>query len=255
MQSRLSKRKNSESGFTLLEVIITIGILMTMAVAVTELLSNNLEIRQKTSQAGKVTHRLSMAMDRLAGDITHAFIVRSNDLIRNAKRNRKTIFKFNQSGNSTELRFTGMNNNPMRTNAKESDSYYVVYKVQEDREISGVTHLFRGSMPFLPEDLSQDPTMKVVTRYIKAFRVEAWRGDRWVKDRWDTTKSDYRDTLPYLIKIEIEAYLYEPDGPDDTEWDKDKVPVEVFSTVINLPYAINASEKKEKSKTIRWDRM
>jgi len=245
-----------ESGFTLLEVAITIGILMTLTLAVTELLSANLEIRGRVSQSGKVSHRLSSAMERLSYDVSHAFVLTKTEETYRKSDRRPTLFSFDTRGNSSELKMTTTGHRPLIANAKESDLTYIVYRVEEDPEFPGFSNLYRGELPFIPKSLKEDPPMRIVARFVKALRIEAWRGDRWVKDRWDTTRSDTKSQLPQLIKMEVDGWLVQPlDAEDAQATDVEKAPVETYSTVVHVPAGSGFVEDKSAASTIPWGRL
>jgi hypothetical protein len=255
LPSEIKQDNHAESGFTLLEVAITIGILVTLAVAVTELLSSSLEIRGRLSQSGKVSHRLASAMSRLSDDITHSFLLNKQEVQNRKSDERPTQFVFEMKRNSAELRITTKSKRPMIANSKEGDLTYVVYKVMDDPEISGLTHLFRGETPFIPKSTREDPPMRIVAKNVKAMRIEAWRGDRWIKDRWDTARSEFKDQVPHLVRIEIDGYLFEMEAVDGAIPDLDKMPTETFSTVVHLPISLNFAEDRTGSSSIRWDRL
>jgi type II secretory pathway pseudopilin PulG len=247
------QRQNS-AGFTLIEVAITIGILVTLAVAVTELLSSSIEIRGRLSQSGKVSHRLATAMARVSEDLNHTFVLKATMTNRKSEE-RPTLFSYETRRNSVELKLTTQSKRSVIADSKEGDLTYVVYKVMDDPEVQGITHLYRGETPFVPKNLREDPPMRLVAKNIKSLRVEAWRGDRWVKDRWDTTRSEFRDQIPRMLRVEIEGWVFSPEISEGSAPDMDKEPTETFSTVIFVPLSANFSEEKVGSSTVRWDRL
>lgn len=238
------------AGFTLLEVMITIGILATMMLAVTSLLKNSFDIRFALSNKAKVSHRLNIAMRSISEDLSEAYIVSSKDTKRsNAERTTKTIFQITKEMGSDVLRFTTMNNRSPFKNQKESDEAFVVYKVKENKKISGRKDLYRGVMTKLPSSFREDPEVSILAKNIKSLSFEYWRGDKWVKDKWDSTSSDTRDKIPHMVKLEVEAWTEDlEEGDEVAEYHEETVKV---STIVYLPYSLAFPELKNKIKSLK----
>ncbi len=88
-----------DAGFSLLEIVITIGILMSLTIAVASMLRSGFDVKAGLSQKSKVSHRLSVAMQRVANDIQHSFFVSTKSSHKNGiGRQMKTIFKIDKIG-------------------------------------------------------------------------------------------------------------------------------------------------------------
>jgi prepilin-type N-terminal cleavage/methylation domain-containing protein len=210
---RLLSEDHARSGFTLLEVMITMTILLTLVVAIAAMLRSAIDVKQALARESRVTHRLSLAMSRITFDIEHAFITGLNDEARGgANRRFKTIFKVDKTGESDKLFLSMMGRKQSKKGAAAGDAAYVVYEIRDSKDIPGRKHLFRGISPLTLEDLKTDPEMKLFVRNIKSFRVISWRGDDWSNDRWDSSRGEWRDKLPQMVRVELETW-----GEDDNE--------------------------------------
>lgn len=248
MSDRLTISQN-ERGFTLLEVILALSILLTLSVATTGLLRGTIEMRGTLSQQAETTHRLSMVMQKVTQDLEHAFIISTLRQEYNyVGRATKTVFRISLKGDNSELALTTMTRQPRMANAGESDQTYVVYRIEEDRDAPGHYNLLRGESKVLPDSFKDDPPMEILAKDIKAFRVIPWNGDRWEKDQWDTDRSDWRNTLPQMVKVEIEAVDEDPAGQDNME----KALTAQVGTVVYLAQAFGMKEIKERSRTIKY---
>lgn len=249
---------NQQSGFTLLEVIISLGLILLLSTALTTMLRSNLDIRESLADRSESVHRLSTAMLKIAEDIQHAFLVPDDKQERygdSDKRKMKTIFKLDLMTGGDELRMTTMNNKPTMANSGESDVTYVVYRLVEAKDSSGRKHLYRGAAKRLPEDFKEDPPMQLLARGIKTLKVRAWRGDEWSKDNWDSSKREWKNKLPHMVMIEVGGWESEPNpGQDKSSFEIDKVSVLTYKTVVHLPNAMGFTELKERATTVRWDR-
>ncbi|MBF0442024.1 MAG: prepilin-type N-terminal cleavage/methylation domain-containing protein [Oligoflexales bacterium] len=249
----VSRQNNiKQRGFTLLEVVFTIGILLSISIAATNLIRGSLTMKSALSQRALVNHRLSTAMQRVVNDLTHMFIVNSMRQEYNyVERATKTIFKIDQNGENTELAFTTMTHVPKMANANESDQTYVVYQLKEDEKNRKRTNLYRGETKILPEDFKDEIPMKLLAENIKTFKVMPWNGEKWSQDRWNTSRSDFRNMLPHMVKIEITAWDEDME-PDETT-DKMEDILTKIATVVYLPQTIGQKEMKEPPKTLNWE--
>jgi prepilin-type N-terminal cleavage/methylation domain-containing protein len=256
-QPELARR--TMRGFSLLEVIISLAIITTLAVALTTMMRSSFDIREGLSENSRVNHRLAASMSKVVHDLMHAYVISEKEVLRTNNidlRIIKTLFQIESSGSAEVLRMTTMSHVPRMKNANESDSTFVVYRLQENSE-NGRTNLMRGESKRKPEDFRDDPKLRVLAENIKAFRIQAWRGDDWMKDRWDSTRGDTKGMMPRMVKVEIESY------PDEAvEGDRPSQPLSSdsdigpkVSTVVTLPMAMSMNEVRASTSTIRWEKL
>lgn len=260
MKDRSSKHQSAQShtegqaGFSLIEVVITVAILMTLTIAVAVMMRNGFDVRQGLSDRARVLHRLTVSMEKIGNDLQHTIYVSTRDGDRNGiDRTVKTLFKVEKSGvNGDKLWFTTMTHQPLLANSYESDLTMVVYALKDSKTAPGRQDLYRAETPVIPLDIKEEPTMRVLASGVKSFTVECWNGDRWSKDGWDTNRSETRGLIPRLVKITIEAYVqdrFDGDGQDPSQAD---LQTEKINSVIYLTRAVEFAEIKERDKNIKW---
>lgn len=247
-------RLRREQGFSLIEVVITIAIMMTLTLAVASMLRSGFEVKEGLSEHSKLVHRLQVAVDRIARDVEHTFLISTvKDQNKNPMARRtKTIFKIDRSGGGEKLSLTTKTRRPIVKGSSESDLTFVVYELKDAQDAAGRKHLYRAETPVIPEDFKEDPASYILARHIKNVSYEAWDGEKWMRDVWDTTRSDTRNRLPKLVRITIEAYKHERvdgDGQDPGLIDEQ---TEKISTVVYLSEAWSHQELKQPSKSLRW---
>jgi len=244
--------KNNQSGFTIIEMVITLGILISLTVAAASMLKNGVDVRAGVAEQGRVTQRLSRAMERIARDIEHVYIVPNTDPERGIQeRNFNTIFRIEKSNDIDRLTLTTMTHELVTANAVESDVSYVVYEVKDSTEFTGRKDLYRGEIPFQQRDKKEEPTTKLIASSIKSLRVLPWNGDSWVNDRWDTTRSDSRNKLPRMVRIEIESWANDPEIGEAVDV-SEAAPTVALKTIVALQNADNFPELKQGSLNIKW---
>jgi len=246
----LGSSQKKSAGFTLLEVIITLGILTSMIIAISTLLRSSFDVRFALSQEGIITHRLNTAMQKISADLSHAFILSSTNLRRNApERTTKTIFTIDRSSSGDKIGFTMMNHAAVKYNARESDSAYVVYMLKDAKDTPGRKHLYRGVYGKIPSNFKEDPPMKLLAKHIKSIEFQPWKGDDWSKDKWSSKRRETRDKIPHLIKISIEAWVEDP--VDDEQLTEIHELTTNYHSISYLPYASKFKELKSKSGTLK----
>lgn len=243
---------SNHSGFSLLEVMITMSILLALVVGVSTMLRSSIDVKTALARDARITHRLSTAINRISWDIEHAFVVGLNDTPRGGSERRfKTIFKIDKSGDTDKLYLTTTGNTPGFPGMPDSDTAYVVYEVKDAPDSPGRKHLYRGVSLATRDDLKEDPPMKIFVRDIKIFRVVPWRGDDWSTDRWDSGRGEWRDRMPTMVRVEIETWN-EDDELRSEALDSSAATTVAVKTVVAIQQARNMKELKQPSNSVKW---
>lgn len=237
-------------GFTLLEVIITIALLMTITMAVASAIKGGFDVRLGIAENGIVDHRLSVMMQKINEDLSHAFLIPTMDQTRIGNRRRGTFFAI-KMGDSDELRLTTLSRRPFLRNMKSSDQTYVVYKVEKDKDNAAWSHLYRGETQILPEKFDEIEDMRLLGKYVKKLKFEAWNGTEWAKFDWDSSRGEYKDKMPHMVKVRLEAWAVDPTDPQE-QTNGDELPTVTVQSVISLPFAMAYKEPKERPKEHRY---
>jgi type II secretion system protein J len=247
------KGAREQSGFTLIEVVITVAILMSLTIAIASMLRSGFEVKTGLSEKAAMLHRLSVVMDKVARDVQFAFYVSLKDADKNGiDRKMKTIFKIDKGSPGDKLTLTTKTHQPIRSGAPESEFTYVIYELKDSQDQPGRKDLYRAETPAIPLDLRDEPPMRLLAKNIKTLTFEFWRGDDWSRsDYWDTGRGDTRNLLPKLVRITVEAYLHdakEGDVRDEaTESATDKL-----STVVYVEDSGPYAELKQQASSIKW---
>ncbi len=243
-------------GFTLIEVVITVAILMSLTIAIASMLKSGFEVKAGLSEKAAMLHRLSVAMDKIARDVQFTFYVSLKDADKNGiDRKMKTIFKIDKGSPGDRLTLTTKTHQAIRSGASESEFTYVIYDLRDSQDSPGRKDRYRAETPAIPLDLKDEPPMRLLAKNIKAVTYEYWRGDDWVKgDYWDTGRGETRNLLPKLVKITIEAYLHDAKEGDVRDESTDAA-TDKLSTVVYLEDSGPYQELKQGAKTVRWSTM
>src|SRR5690606_28199351 len=109
-----------QAGFSLLEVVIAMGILMTLIMAVATMLRSSFDMKDGLSQKARTLHRMQIVISKLANDIHHAWIIDPKDQARNAiGRTTKGIFAIEKSSGGDKIMLTTRTHAPLVASGHE----------------------------------------------------------------------------------------------------------------------------------------
>jgi hypothetical protein len=245
-------KSNHRGGFSLIEVIISLGFLTTLIIGMTQMMKGGFDLKDALSMKGKVLHRINNSMGTITNDIKHAFIVSNADNTRNGiGRRTKGVFKIKRGTAGSRLVLTTRTNIPMKAGTSETDMTYVVYELKDSKTASGRKNLVRMDARMLVEDMRDDPSGVIVARNIKEFKLKWWRGDKWEDTTFDSTERDTRNKMPHMVQITLEAWAEDRVDGDGVDESVDEF-TETISTVVFIPGALEFKELGEQFKTIKW---
>ncbi len=241
-----------QNGFTLIEVVITVAILMSLTIAIASMLKSGFEVKAGLSEKAAMNHRLAVVMDKLANDIQLTFYVSLRDADKNGiDRTMKTVFRIEKGPAGDKIALTTKTHQSIRAGANEAEFTYVVYDLRDSTTAPGRKDLYRAETPVIPLDLKEEPPMRLLARNIKAVVVEPWDGAKWSKDYWDTNRGDTRNILPKMVKITVEAWLHDAREGDEHDEATDAA-TDKLVTAVYIEEAFPYAEINQGAKTVRW---
>ncbi len=250
MRKISSLETQKTAGFTLLEVILTMGILLTLTAGASMAIRQSLDIRAAVGERTVVSHKLNIVLQKITQDIQHAFIVSTlNDWSNPVGRSTKTLFETKNDGS---FRLTTMSRRPIIANAHESDQTFVVYELKENRDMPGWKNLYRGEAKHIPENFNEEVRTELLATGVTKFEITPWTGQSWLMDsRWASDKSDQRNMLPRLVRINVS--IIEMDKEDAAGKDAETLPTSQLSTIVYVPRSWGLKEYKGYSGTLKWN--
>ena len=250
-----TRAQGGEAGFTILEVVLSISILLTLSVAATTVIRNSLSLRSSIASQAEYTHKIAVAMQKISDDFVHVFIIDTKRAELNpGGRRTKGLLKLKREGDTYSVKMTVMNHQPHLKNSHESDQSLVTYEVKRDEDSTrGMTSLYRGEAQVIPEDIDEEIPMAKLAEGIKSLRIWCWDGDKWTEDSWDTTRSDWRNKLPNMIKIEIESYEIGKISEEAEQASASEPPTSKVSTIVYLDRSRGMAELKQRNSSPKWE--
>ena len=215
-------------GFTLLEVLVSMAILVIIMAALYSAYTTNVEAIQIARQNGEVHQTARIVLDRMTKDLQSALIEVSapSDKI-----------KLGLVGEDREIDgrradrmdFTTVTHLPLTEKGPASDLCEIGYLIEENSE-DKVLVLLRRDDPSVDEDFTKGGSLQEMARNVLEFNLtyQDSRGEE--SDKWNTLDGMPASGLPVLVKVRLVL--------------KDELNREhVFSTTIHPELAERVKEK------------
>lgn len=255
-------RASGRAGFTIIEIVISISIMLSLTVGVVVMMRSSIDVRQGLSSQSRTVRQMNFAMEMLTRDVEHAFVLATTDQIRMPiERNFKTIFRVEPSGESDKISLTTMSNKPVVANSMQGDQVYVVYDLKDAEGRPGERDLYRGVVSVAEANFREDPPMNLILRNVKSLKLIGWRGDDWYRDRWDSTRAETRNKLPKMVRIELSAFVDTAGTPFGIPADQNQqtsgepsqgAPTFDMKTIVIPVLSSGMPELKQPVSTVRW---
>jgi len=177
--------RGKERGFTLLEMLVALGILGVMSAIILAVIAVTAKARAHMDRIEERHHTAVVALRWLTHDLASAFV--SNHINISDPRTR-TLFE----GSSDRILFTYMGHQRMVWDAKESDQGVVEYFLQQGEE--GM-NLMRREKAVIDLDPDKGGRTEVIATGVKEFKLMYWDDqqedwtDEWRVDMEDAYKS------------------------------------------------------------------
>lgn len=205
MQSTIIKKQD---GFTLIEIVLAISILATIGMLTINILTNQIETREKVTAHNSVQHAINMAMDKIYSDIQSSYVSNPNDLASLNLSVRAVPPKF--SFKNENLILAVQNFRSLLGNSTQSNLAYVRYYIRPNNKDSKKLELIRVVDTDMVENIENSGVgfQEVLVPDLKSFSLEFWNGNEYQKE-WDSSANDTQNKIPKLVKIHLETYFPE----------------------------------------------
>ncbi len=199
-----SGEMRSESGMTLIEVLMALTILSLMLVMTWMTTNSSGRAKMHFERIQEHNHELRVAMSTMVRDISSAYLSDNEDKNRD---NRRTLFVGKSSSPVDELRFSSLGHRVFWADANESEQTLISYSAENDRDDPSKMNLLRRESRRLSNEPweSEPAEVDILLRNIERVEFEYfdWRDNDW-QDHWDTVNADgEKDKLPERVRITI----------------------------------------------------
>ncbi|MBI1908899.1 MAG: prepilin-type N-terminal cleavage/methylation domain-containing protein [Deltaproteobacteria bacterium] len=207
-----------DSGFTLIEVIVSVAILALISIVVWQASGSNMRAKERSEKRDEVFQSVAMVMDRMSEDLMEAFLYSptSEELGKsiNGEILAKTAFVGKNNGDADEISFTSFSHVRYLKDVKESDQEEVTYKLEpsKDDESNSLEIVKRSSSPLDANPTEGGKTYPLL-KGVKglSFRYYDPKKQEWFEE-WDSEGSDNPSKLPRAVEITLTVENPEEEG-------------------------------------------
>lgn len=208
----MTMNRRSQAGFTLLEILLAVGLLATISLTAITILSSQLENRNRIDVRLTTNHALHAAMSQVYEDLRHLYLPGLE------KRSTGVQFRFRDINpvfvwNAMERHFWIFNNQSFIAGKPESNMAQVKYELADAEAAAGETAtgkiLIRYLDTTLEQDIksSEDAVKQVLLTDVKDFKVTFLWNCEFNREEWNSTASETNNRAPLMAKIFIEAFV------------------------------------------------
>jgi general secretion pathway protein J len=196
-------RYAGSKGFTLVELLIAIGILGIITVLVYGSFARTFDAREFVLESQERYHTVRVALERMSREISMAFVYDCRELdTPTGERRHRTLFKIEREGKVDRMVFTSFSHLRLFKNANESDQNVLSYYGEGDAEDSSITNLVRKEKTRIDGEPEEGGEALVLCPDIESLHFELWDEDKedWV-DEWDCSQIERLNKLPRMVRI------------------------------------------------------
>jgi general secretion pathway protein J len=197
--------RRDQPGFTLIEIMIAVGIMSALTVLIWGSFNQSFKAKQRTEAQMSRYRAARVAMDRIVRDVSMAYL--SNNTVPGTEQTPRTYFEGLRKTDIDELRFSYFGHQRLYADSKESDTAAVGYFGLRDRQDARKLNLMRREARRLQAlrlenatgetDLLCDDVVRLELSYYHHERKE------WL-ETWRTTSADgFPNRLPSKVRIRL----------------------------------------------------
>jgi prepilin-type N-terminal cleavage/methylation domain-containing protein len=244
-----------QDGFTLLEVLLAVGILASISVFAITALGNQLEIRNTLSRINEQQHAINTAMSRLFDDVRHAYVMSKQDLVVSGLAGKPTRPRL--YGKNETFWFSTQALRSMLADSPQSNVGFVKYWLRDDPKESGKKQLVRTVDQVMKDSIERTGVGvdHVLIGDVREFKLGFWNGQDFTPE-WDSDSSDSGGKVPKMVKIRLGAAM--PLSDDEKQLNeidptRRKEPqILTLETIVYLLYSNGQPDVREPAKEYRW---
>jgi len=190
-------------GLTLLEVLVSIGILALIGLLIYGAFDGMARSRKGLSSIGERYHQGRLALTRMSRELQSAFLTQHQPLVE-SQRVRETAFIGHDRSPIDRIDFTSFSHRRIRRDSHESDQNELSYFGSRDPK-SNAVDLARRESAFIDMDPTRGGVVNVMVEDVDSFDVsylDPVTGE-WT-NTWDTTQAvGQSERLPLQVKLKL----------------------------------------------------
>ena len=204
-------------GFTLIEVMIALGLLALIGVSVASSMTSSFYATDLVSTNNERFHEGRQVMTRISRELRMAFL-RAEPPQEAREEDPAVLTRF--KGEDDEIYFASTSHMPIYKGVRESDQTEISYflaRRNNDTEYKGKT-LFRRESKRIDDRPDKGGHIWPVVDGVKTFKIEYWDDSKEIGDdawerSWDSHENELEPLLPARVRITLELEMLDDQDP------------------------------------------
>ncbi len=197
-----------KKGFTLIEIMIAIGIFMTVSYLAFLTMDGMFVLKEDVQYEQEYTQNIIRVIQRLKREFANAFLLQYNK----EDGRIKTTFKVEKEFDIDKITFTSFSHLRTHFNVKESDQTEITYFGKKMEDGDGY-FLFKRESSFIDDKPEEDGKEYEIAKNVKSFHCKFYKAEteEWVEE-WNTEGIETGRKLPPYILCDIVFLNYFTDN-------------------------------------------
>jgi general secretion pathway protein J len=210
----MASNRRFNRGFTLVEVMMALGLLLVIGTAVARSMALSFETKDIVTQVNDRYHEGRVILSRMARELRMAFL-RAEVPRENREEEPAVITRF--IGEENEIYFASTSHTRIYAGTRESDQCEIAYFLGSSRDRNdyrGKT-LYRRESRWIDNKPDKGGYVWPVVDGVKTLKIEYWDDEKEIGDdawqrTWDSHENELEPLLPSRVRITLE--LEAPEG-------------------------------------------
>ena len=213
----MRNRQKSQGGFTLVEVMLALGLLLVIGTAVARSMALSFETKDIVTKVNDRYHEGRVIVSRMARELRMAFL-RAEVPRENREEEPAVITRF--KGEENEIYFASTSHMRIYAGTRESDQCEVAYFLgrsnrRDDSDGYRGKTLYRRESRWIDNQPDKGGYVWPVVEGVKSLKLEYWDDEKEIGDdawqrTWDSHENELEPLLPARVRITLE--LEAPEG-------------------------------------------
>jgi len=214
-------------GFSMLEVMVAISVLVVIGGLVVGTLSNTLKARDMLAADDEVQQSARVAISNLTHELQLAYLTANVAAVNTFR----TVFVATDMDPVDTLWFSTLSHRRLYRNTRECDETEITIWPEDDPDLRGLSVLLHREAPRIDNEPAKDGVILPMAHGVKRLDLKFLDGQtaEW-ENAWDTTGTETPNRLPRAVKIIL--VISAPDLEDE-----DELVDHTFVTTVLLDYA------------------
>lgn len=212
-----------QNGFTLLEVLVALGVMVLIGAMAWEAMASGLMMRDYMESEDEITRSARIALDRIERELSLAFLTQSTTAVNTYQ----TVFVGEDDADTDQIWFATKSHRRRYANSRECDQAEITYWTEDDPDNRGRVVLLHRESQRIDHEPAKDGAIQPLARNVTRFDLRYLDPtlNEWT-DEWNSTGAEQPNRLPRAVQVVLTIMAPDPDDP------REEIPKSFVRTVI-----------------------